>query len=215
MVEDNEPAKPAFQKSPQDMTHWVDAASASVINPKAIGGSDFDAAREMMRFADTLDDSDDEYVVMPRPVQEQHPPRLKDYRAFVQPSESYRWLLAKIGQYGQLSWAERDAIGEISAQIQRDLRAREPLRKMSHRRPLSVAKIDLHLPWHPRQFVEDKNMSFLANLERTVCITGSWKEAQATTITGYMRQTWPVTCECLLDVLEKLSRQDTGKLHMS
>ena len=197
-------------KSPQDTKDWVDKVSASASEMAS------EPAQEIVRYADAmLDNNDEEYGAKPHSMQERHAPRLKDYKDFVQPSESYRWLLSKIIQHSQLSWTDRNAMGEIGTRTQHDLRLREPRRKMSHRRPLSVARVDFPLTWHPCQFIEDtKKVTFLANLERTVCITGSWTEAQATTITNYMRQTWPVSCECLLELLSNLSLESTGKLRL-
>jgi hypothetical protein len=133
-------------------------------------------------------------------------PQLSDYEEFIKSSESYRWLLCKLRQNQRLCFGEHNAMDEIGSRIRKEIRAQESLRKMSIRRPLSNVQVDFVLQWHPRLQIKDhENQHIPSNvLENTLCLTGSWCEAQAMTVKDYMLQTWPITGEVILCLFENL-----------
>jgi hypothetical protein len=133
-------------------------------------------------------------------------PRLDDYKVFIESSESYRWLISRLWQHGQLSYEGRDTKSEIGNSLREKLRSQESGRKMSHRRPLSKVLAEFVLQWHPESLGEDQRQdhAFSTTLEEILCLTGSWHEAQAMTIADYMRQTWPATGEAVIDLFRQL-----------
>jgi hypothetical protein len=133
-------------------------------------------------------------------------PGLSEYKVFVKSSESYRWLVSRLWQHGRLSFGDRDTKSDIGSGFRERLRALESLRKMSTRRPLSKVHAKFLLQWHPTNYLEDHGQDrlFPRTLDDILCVTGSWYEAQATTIAEYMRQTWPVTGEAVIKLFEQL-----------
>ncbi|KAK4078282.1 uncharacterized protein Triagg1_3298 [Trichoderma aggressivum f. europaeum] len=120
-------------------------------------------------------------------------PQLLDYEQFIRVSDAYQWLLTKIRQHGLLTFQAPNAMLEIGTKIRNHLRAQEPLRKMSSRRPLSMVKMTFYFDWNLDRSMRDTRSSPQCEdaLGRMVCLTGSWNEAQATTVQDYVDQTWP------------------------
>jgi hypothetical protein len=139
-------------------------------------------------------------------LEQGNPPGLPEHKIFVKSSESYRWLLSRFWQHGRLSFEDRDTKSEIGSGFREKLRALESLRKMSTRRPLSKVHAIFLIQWHPANYLEDhgQDRPFPRTLDDILCVTGSWYEAQATTIADYMRQTWPVTGEAVIKLFEQL-----------
>lgn len=119
--------------------------------------------------------------------------QLPQYEQFIRESDAYRWLQTKIRHHGLLTCQGPNAMLEIGTKIRNLLRAQEPLRKMSSRKPLSMVKMTFYFDWNLDRSMRDAG-SFPPcedALGRMVCLTGSWNEAQATTMKDYMDQTWP------------------------
>lgn len=146
--------------------------------------------------------------------------RLSSYRSFIKESEAYNWLLNKIRQYDQLDFQNAEAMLEIGSKIRSQLRAQEPLRKMSSRKPLSLVKMTFNLDWDPIQFIKDAGIDFLFDQQfpNVLCLTGSWNEAQALTVAEYTSQTWPQSGQALISLLQELlshveNREPAGKTY--
>lgn len=148
-----------------------------------------------------LDSSTEDY-----PVQDDILPQLPHYEEFIRDSDAYQWLLSKICQHSLLTFQEPNAMLEIGTKIRNQLRAQEPLRKMSSRKPPSMVKMTFHLDWNPVRFMHDAGFAppYEEALERVVCLTGSWNEAQATTVRDYMDQTWPRSGHTLITLIQTL-----------
>jgi hypothetical protein len=132
--------------------------------------------------------------------------QLPDYVAFIGGSEAYRWLVTKICQHERLSFADDDIMSKIGSTIRDELRTQEPLRKMSHRAPLSTVEIQFKFDWNPGLFLKDRELTNnpFTVLDSIFCITGSLREAQAMTVSEYVQQTWPVTGETILRLFNQL-----------
>lgn len=144
--------------------------------------------------------------------------RLSSYRSFIKESEAYNWLLTKIRQYDQLDFRNAEAMLEIGSKIRSQLRAQEPLRKMSSRKPLALVEMTFNLDWDPVGFMKDAGVDFPFEHQfpRLLCLTGSWNEAQALTVAEYTSQTWPRSGQALISLLQELlshveNRESTGK----
>jgi hypothetical protein len=207
--------RPPFEKPFNLISDWIDAAEPSKTSEPVPEGV-FDMLRHV---EETLQNREEEYLpreghllhqerVPPRehpPLQKQLP-CLPDYKTFIISSESYRWLMSKICQQERLSFGDHNVMSEIGSKVQKELRVYASLHKMSHRRPLSSVQVDFLIPWNPRWRDKDKmHKSLRSNvLKSTICISGSWCEAQAMSVTEYMRQTWPVVGEATIHLFEKL-----------
>ena len=139
-------------------------------------------------------------------AEEDYLPQLPDYEAFIGGSEAYRWLVTKICQHERLAFAKNDAMSKIGSTIRDELRTQEPLRKMSHRAPLSSVEIQFKLDWHPGLVLEEQKLTNTPSnvLDTILCITGSCREAQVLTVSEYVRQTWPVTGQAVLSLFTQL-----------
>lgn len=146
--------------------------------------------------------------------------RLSSYRSFIKDSEAYNWLLNKIRQYDQLDFQNAEAMLEIGSKIRNQLRAQEPLRKMSSRKSLSLVKMTFNLDWDPIRFMKDAGIAFPFEQQfpNILCLTGSWNEAQALTVAEYTSQTWPRSGQALISLLQELlshaeNRESAGKTY--
>jgi hypothetical protein len=185
--DDDSPSRPPHMKDLNDVSNWL-----SAVEP------DWDGIGNRSGPTDqTLEDRFDTKL-----------PRLSDYEEFIKSSESYHWLVCKLSQYERLSFGGHNVMDEIGSKLRKRLRAQDSLRKMSIRRPLSNVHVDFVLQWHPLLLVKDnQGQDSLAKvLENTLCLTGSWCEAQAMTVTDYIRQTWPASGEGVICLFEKLLR---------
>ncbi|PGH07641.1 hypothetical protein GX51_01650 [Blastomyces parvus] len=138
--------------------------------------------------------------------------QLPDYEKFIQRSDAYQWLLFRMRQHGQLTFTDPDLMRDIGVRVQNQLRAQELLRRISRRRS-SLVRMTFNLDWNPVQFIQDRGLapSALHALDKVLCLTGSWDEAQAATITEYMGQTWPVTWEHIINLLRELISLPVGQ----
>ncbi|KLJ10556.1 hypothetical protein EMPG_14063 [Blastomyces silverae] len=138
--------------------------------------------------------------------------QLPDYEKFIQQSDAYRWLLFRMCQHGQLTFRDPDLMRDIGVRVQNQLRAQEPLRRISRRRS-SLVRMTFNLDWNPVQFTQDGSLasSALHALDKVLCLTGSWDEAQAATVAEYMSQTWPVTGEHIISLLRELISLPVGQ----
>jgi hypothetical protein len=137
--------------------------------------------------------------------------QLPGYENFIQGSFAYKnWLLSNIRQIGLLELGIPDLMFDIGAKVQSQLEAFSSPRKMSHRRPQSLTRMTFNLDWDPAQFIHDQDihderLAFAPNnLQNVLCLTGSWKNAQAATLVDYMGQTWPGTGQYIITLLKEL-----------
>ena len=80
---------------------------------------------------------------------------------------------------------------------------------LSHLVPLARNRRDLVstcflLDWTPHQFIEKQGYDNLPSdkvLDHVICLTGTWRQAQAMTVSEYMAQTWPATHQPLRELV--------------
>ncbi|KKP00556.1 hypothetical protein THAR02_07334 [Trichoderma harzianum] len=178
-----------FRKSKATVKEWINE-----VEPSPHAGEELSQAT-----ADgpVQDDIEHEYGSKRLLLQQAHNleilPQLPNYEQFIRVSDAYQWLLNKVRQHGLLTFQAPNAMLEIGTKIRNQLRAQEPLRKMSSRKPLSVVKMTFCFDWNLDRSMRDASRSPPDGdaLGRMVCLTGSWDEGQATTMKDYMDQTWP------------------------
>ncbi|KAH6892893.1 hypothetical protein B0T10DRAFT_509295 [Thelonectria olida] len=128
------------------------------------------------------------------------------YEEFIRESDAYHWLLTRIRQYSQLTFEISDVMLEIGTKIRNELRTQTTLHKMSSREPPSLVAMTFDLDWNPSRFMHEHGLTLPLEeaLRKTLCLTGSWNEAQAATVLDYMDQTWPHSGRALIALLQKL-----------
>jgi len=139
--------------------------------------------------------------------------QLADYEKFIHQSDAYRWLLSKICQHGRLSIGTPNTMAEIGTRILGQLQAQASLHMMSRRKPMSLANMTFHLEWNLKAYISGLEFQSSSSnvLEKILCLTGTWYEAQAMTVSEYIRQTWPVTGEPIESILQELLKIPEGQ----
>ncbi|KAF5701879.1 hypothetical protein FMUND_13712 [Fusarium mundagurra] len=132
--------------------------------------------------------------------------QMPKYRQFIQGSNAYRWLLTKIGQHCQLSCEEPSIMNRIGASIRDALKAQVSGRKMSRSQAPVWFKMTYILRWDLMRLMRRARISsdFANALPNILCLTGSWNEAQATTVVEYMEQTWPQSGGAIITLLQEI-----------
>ncbi|KAF5537332.1 hypothetical protein FPHYL_12752 [Fusarium phyllophilum] len=132
--------------------------------------------------------------------------QMPKYRQFIQGSNAYRWLLTKIDQHRQLSCEEPSIINRIGVSIRDELKAQVSHRKMSRSQVPVWFKMTYILKWDLMRFMRSTGISsdFADALPNILCLTGSWNEAQATTVAEYMEQTWPQSGGDIITLLQEI-----------
>lgn len=139
--------------------------------------------------------------------------QLPHYEQHIRASDAYQWLITTICQHGLLTFQIPNTMLEIRSKIRNQLRAQESQRGMSSRKPLSVVKMTFCFDWNLDRSMRDAGFSppYEDALERMVCLTGSWNEAQATTVRDYMDQTWPRSGHALITLMQNLLSTPEGQ----
>ncbi|KAL4934323.1 uncharacterized protein BDV17DRAFT_5089 [Aspergillus undulatus] len=176
----------ASGKLPQHLTEWI-----SNLEPPS---SSFE--EHIGKYSDTGHD----------PMQDPPYHELPDHEKFIYASEAYRWLLAKIRQHQQIEQRDSCLVSDIGSMICSRLRAEQGLRTLS-RRKASLVTMTFWLDWYPPPYLWSLGMTLSSSsniLEKVLCLTGTWNEAQLMTVAEYIRQTWPVTGEHMITFVQRL-----------
>ncbi|KAH8696893.1 hypothetical protein GQ44DRAFT_119407 [Phaeosphaeriaceae sp. PMI808] len=172
--------RPMFQKPPGFLAQWLDEVGTS--NPAPAPDQEVESVYS-------------------------HPEslfKLHEHESFILQSEAYSWLLSKIKQHATMSVGSK--LSELSQALRDKFKTQHSLRIISHRRPSPSVRLSLELDWSPLLYLsaQESPSPFDFLVRHLLCITGSWREAQATTIEEYVAQTWPITGNATLEVFRAL-----------
>jgi hypothetical protein len=195
----------SFKKPPDMLFKWFDDVELSALRPEESG--------QPIKDAPVREDLSQDVDISPLTTKEQVLFQLTDYEKFIQQSDAYQWLLSKIHQHGRLASGNPNLMFDIGARIRNQLRAQEPLRRISRRRPPSLVRMTFNLDWNPICFIHDRGFTSLLSdvIDKVLCLTGSWDEAQAVTMMEYITQTWPVTGGPIIKLLQELISLPEGQ----
>lgn len=150
------------------------------------------------------------------PLQEDHPDQdyeedggangfdLSAHRSLISASAAYRWLLVTL---------RRESLLELKCSKMEDIRqtilsSLKVSQKISRSRPAEAFRTTFLINWDPIAFL--KEQLYEENLEeaidKVITLTGSAKNAQALTTLQYLRQTWPITGEYVLQLVKNVLR---------
>jgi hypothetical protein len=116
------------------------------------------------------------------------------YRDFILATSAYNWLIASLQREAKLTRATPDLMESIQETIFSVLPpAPHPSREEPSQKYMAVFELD----WDPVAFVKVQEYSEAPEevLEKVVTLTGRLNDAQAVTTKSYLCQTWPVTGE--------------------
>ena len=141
--------------------------------------------------------------VTPKAEPQEDLSQLPQYEAFIKHSEAYKWLVSKIGQHDKLMFGDTNIMSEIGSKILSAFREQKLLTRMSRSRP-SLVKMTFVIDWNIMDFIHCLPHPGADFLGKILCLTGTWDEAQTATVSEYVRQTWPVTGEHILSLLDEI-----------
>lgn len=131
-------------------------------------------------------------------------PSLTEYERFISESRAYQWLLSTIESYFELEARGEDRMASIGDGIRSRLLSHPALRNVSRAAlPVEVtAKFSLN--WNPFEFITEQECGVPAGdvFDHLICLTGTFQQAQAMTIAGFLEQTWPLTYQPLQALLK-------------
>ncbi|KIL83643.1 hypothetical protein FAVG1_13126 [Fusarium avenaceum] len=139
--------------------------------------------------------------------------RLLAYREFIPSTEAYEWLLTRLRREFCLIPTELNTIRAIRTRVM-------SLLSLDYRTSRKVSSqsysVRYELDWHILGFFESQGYSNRPDqvLENVVTLTGSCQDAQAATCDQYVRQTWPLTGEMMVQLLKEVLQGMEGQSHL-
>lgn len=132
-------------------------------------------------------------------------PSIVEYEQFISESDAYKWLLSKIEYRTQLTVPDGHSPAYIGDYIRAQILSQPSVRNASRRLPPPRVELCLSLKWDPREFIKCQEYSMPPEkaFDHIICLTGTWKNAQAMTVAEYMEQTWPLTNERLRNLVKQ------------
>ncbi|MBE3045241.1 hypothetical protein IMZ48_22350 [Candidatus Bathyarchaeota archaeon] len=94
-----------------------------------------------------------------------------------------------------------------------DIRAKLLEHPALHNPQATVSTSFLLEDWTPRHFIEKQayDLPYEKILDHVICVTGTWRNAQAMTVAEYMAQTWPRTSQGLLALMNNVLSGTTAQ----
>lgn len=199
--QEEEMPRPPFRKPPEFIGEWLGGVTKSR-DLEVPGGLEISEDPETAR-----DVSEDGHET---PL-----PNLKEYEQFIPETHAYKWLLSKIECHSQLESPGGNCLADIGDSIRTQIRFQQKLRTVSRQVAPASVEISFSLDWSPREFIlaQDYDVAPEKVLDHIVCLTGTWRQAQAVTVAEYMAQTWPLTNKPLRDLLKGLLAAPASPAH--
>jgi hypothetical protein len=196
--QENETARPSFRKPPGIVGEWLGGVptASELQRPEEL------EVPEGLELAEDLDASG----FLSEDEDESPLPDLKEYEEFISESHAYKWLLSKIEGHSQLESPGGNCLADIGDAIRTQMRSQQKLRTVSRQAAPASVEISFELDWSPREFIVAQEYGVAPEnvLDNIICLTGTWKQAQAMTVAEYMAQTWPLTNEPLRVLLKRV-----------
>ncbi|KAI0439912.1 hypothetical protein F4803DRAFT_529423 [Xylaria telfairii] len=178
---------------------------------RELGSLDLEDIDAFETGSDDLDSVPDDGSPTPVPTEERtehqdyksSTPRLTAYRNFVFRTEAYEWLLAGLAKEFRLMSTGLNTIQTIRQTIKSSL----PSANRVSRKKLSESyRVYFKVDWDPLAFLvqQEYTVGPAEAIEGVITVTGTCQDAQATTCSEYMKQTWPVTGELMLQFFKQV-----------
>jgi hypothetical protein len=134
-------------------------------------------------------------------------PELHAYQDFISKSPAYEWLLATLRKEFLLAPAEPNSMEAVRREI---LHSLPPSHKVSRKKSPQACKVTFRIKWDPLAFVEEQDYGEEPSeaVKTAITLTGSANDAQALTCGQYLRQTWPLSGEHTIRLLQDWSVVD-------
>ena len=126
--------------------------------------------------------------------------------SFVVNTASYSWLLAAVRSQSQLDYSQATTLQSIRSFVS----AR--LHNYRGNRALWTQSATVKMAWDPRFFIKQQGYQDGRALLSAITITGSTAKPQLLSCQQYVRQTWPLVGESLLEALVAVAIASPGIL---
>ncbi|KAM0414628.1 hypothetical protein ACHAPT_013531 [Fusarium lateritium] len=135
------------------------------------------------------------------------------YSEFVFSNESYEWLLTRLRREFCLVPTEPNTIQEIRDKIMSSLPSAHRVSRQVSSQSCSAR---FELDWDILEFFETQGYLNRPDevFGNVITLTGSCHDAQAATCAQYIRQTWPLTGEAMVQLLKEVLRGGEGHSHL-
>lgn len=133
---------------------------------------------------------------------------------FVLDSDAYQWLLSRIKQYGRLTSDLTTSMDKIGAQLHSWLRMEKLFHALSCQRSRPLITVRFKLDLNPVQslLISGVDPTMPTVLDTILCLTGTVRESQSTTVLEYMAQTWPATWKPMASLLSQILARPEGEM---
>ncbi|KAM0480470.1 hypothetical protein ACHAPX_004301 [Trichoderma viride] len=136
---------------------------------------------------------------------------LSAHRDLISASHAYRWLLVTLRRESLLAVEfSNNAMEDIRQMILSSLKASQ---KISRSRSAEAFRTTFLINWDPIAFLKEQlyEEDLGEAIEKVITLTGSAKNAQALTTMQYLRQTWPLTGEYVLQLVKDVLEEPRGQ----
>jgi hypothetical protein len=133
------------------------------------------------------------------------------YRNVMLQSPAYKWLLGRLLRETDLATEEANTQVEIR---QRIIAALPASQNISRRYSSETHKVMFEVDWDPIQFIVEQRYEGDRGeaVERAITLTGSINHAQALTCGQYLGQTWPLSGDCMINLLKGRIKSEPGHI---
>lgn len=136
---------------------------------------------------------------------------LSAHRDLISASPAYRWLLVTLRRESLLAVEfSNNAMEDIRQTILSSLKVSQ---KISRSRSAEAFRATFLINWDPIAFLKEQlyGEDLGEAIEKVITLTGSAKNAQALTTLQYLRQTWPITGEYILQLVKGVLKEPRGQ----
>jgi len=142
-------------------------------------------------------------------------PVLNSYREFIIRTAAYEWLIWAVRRELELVSSVPNSMESIASQIRQKVFSLPSFRSISRNASPQECKIMFTIPWDPRAFVKQQEYKEMATdaIARAITLTGAAGNAQALTCERYLKQTWPLSGEHTLQLVQDVVRSDEDSQH--
>ncbi|KAI0193485.1 hypothetical protein F4808DRAFT_453229 [Astrocystis sublimbata] len=131
------------------------------------------------------------------------------YRNVVLESEAFRWLLVRLHTELRLASTNPGAMESIRREILASLRSTNIVNVFSRKIGLEEFEATFLIKWNLLTYLEQQDYACGPSqaFAKVISLTGSIQDAQALTCSEYMKQTWPLTGDVTIRLIQDSLRQ--------
>lgn len=128
---------------------------------------------------------------------------LAAYHELIPKTEAYQWLLSRLKKELVMTPAKPSFMDTINNLITQSL---ESSLKTGHHTPTRIYDAEFEVDWDITAFLEKQQYTtdLHETIERTITVTGSYRDSYITTCGQYINQTWPSSGRVIMQLVKDL-----------